>query len=278
MQGSDRCRSAGSRRMAASPVSRRFAWRLALLWIVTLAAGLKIQVSAANEYRISHCLMGCPQGAPADNHLLLRSIYALSYNTVRKSADWVAYRVSADTVGIASSLSREPVADGYGPETLRVEDFAAAGELNMVRAQYVPLVSFAGTPYWREVNYLSNAVARTSSLSQGAWYGLDWAVRNLVNREGELYVLTGPVYDPDGVAVSLPTETPHRVPDGFFKLIANREGAIAAFRFDQQTPVGVHHCERRATLEELQQATGLRFFPQLSSPPQASLYAKLGCQ
>lgn len=260
------------------PVRFAAALRRLLSGTLVLAALAAAQPSAANEYRISHCLLGCPQGAPAGNHLMLRSIYALSYNIDNKSADWVAYRVSADSVGIASSLSREPIADGYGLETLSVQDFSAADALQMVRAQYVPLVSFAGTPYWREVNYLSNAVARTSSLSQGAWYGLDWAVRNLVNREGELYVLTGPIYNPIGNAVTLPTATSHRVPDGFFKVIANRDAAIAAFRFDQQTAVGVHHCDRRATLEELQQATGLRFFPQMSAPSQDSLYAALGCQ
>ena len=262
--------------------ARRIASGLAgvSLWAVVLVAGTAGSPASGNEYLISHCLMGCPEGAPASNHLLIRSIYALSYNINHKSADWVAYRVSAATVGIASSLSRQPLTDGYGLDTLTAADFAAVDELNMVRAQYVPLVSFAGTPYWSEVNFLSNAVARTASLSQGAWYGLDWAVRNLVNREGELYVLTGPIYK-DGVeALTLPTATPHRVPDGFFKLIANREGEVAAFRFDQDTSVGVHHCERRAQVGELEQETGLRFFPQRparAGQSSAGLFAALGC-
>ena len=52
-----------------------------------------------------------------------------------------------------------------------------------------------GTPFWRDVNYLTNSVARTASLSQGAWYGLDWSIRNYVNRQGEVYVVTGPIFD-----------------------------------------------------------------------------------
>lgn len=180
-------------------------------------------------------------------------------------------------MGVASSLSREPLDDGYGLDTLTASDFAGAQALGIVRAQYVPLVSFAGTPYWNDVNYLSNAVARTNSLSQGAWYGLDWAVRNLVNRQGEVYVLTGPIYRQGSDALTLPISTSHRVPDGFFKLVANRDGQVAAFHFDQQTSVGVHHCERRTTLEQLQQETGLRFFPRLTDQPAGSLYEALGC-
>ncbi|MFN3164189.1 MAG: DNA/RNA non-specific endonuclease [Pseudohongiellaceae bacterium] len=256
---------------------KAFTSGLAHAGLLSLVVGLAASTVNANEYRISHCLMGCPQGASASNHLLIRPIYTLSYNPDHKSADWVAYRVSADTVGVASSLSREPLDDGYGLDTLTASDFAGAQALGMVRAQYVPLVSFAGTPYWNDVNYLSNAVARTNSLSQGAWYGLDWAVRNLVNRQGEVYVLTGPIYRQGSDALTLPISTSHRVPDGFFKLVANRDGQVAAFRFDQQTSVGVHHCERRTTLEQLQQETGLRFFPRLTDQPAGSLYEALGC-
>lgn len=232
---------------------------------------------AAQEYRITHCLQGCPLGAAAENHLVLRPIYALSYNTETKSADWVAYRVTAQTVGIASSLPRRPVTDNYVGDTLTDADFATAQDLNMVLAQYAPLVSFAGTPYWNDVNYLTNAVARSSNLSRGAWNGLDWAVRNLVNRTAEVYVLTGPLYEPEGEAVTLPVDTSHRIPDGFYKIIVTGAGEMAAFRFQQDTSVGIHHCNLRSTIQELEAETGLEFFPERNRPLTDSLYSSLGC-
>ena len=70
-------------------------------------------LSSAQSYKIRHCYNGCPQGTSEENHLIIRSIYALSYNTLTKSADWVSYKVSADSIGIASSLSRAAVRDGY---------------------------------------------------------------------------------------------------------------------------------------------------------------------
>ena len=171
--------------------SNRF---LALCLLGLLLWGV-IPPTQAQDLRIVHCFAGCPIGADEDNHLILRSIYALSYNTEIKTAEWAAYQVTAGSVGIASSLSRQPVADNYVADTLSVEDFAQAEEIGLLRAQYVPLVNFAGTPYWQEVNYLTNAVARSNSLSQGAWYGLEWATRNLVNRQQVLFVLTGPIFN-----------------------------------------------------------------------------------
>lgn len=245
---------------------------VAIAWILLGASHLRAQ-----EYRVTHCLLGCPQGVSEANHLVIRAIYALSYNTDRKSADWVAYQVTADTVGIASSLSRQSVRDDFVSETLSDADFATAETLNMDRAQYAPLVSFAGTPYWNDVNYLTNAVARSSSLSRGAWNGLDWAVRNLVNREGEVYVVTGPIFKADVDAVTLPIATPHRIPDGFFKIVLTTDDKVAAFRFEQNTSVGIHHCNLRASIAELEAETGLTFFPEKTRPLSESLYSSLGC-
>ena len=233
--------------------------------------------SGAQDYLIGHCYQGCPLGANTDNHLIIRPIYALSYNTERKSADWVAYTVSAGSIGIASSLSRQVIADNFVSDTLVEEDFTDSESLGLVRTRYVPLVDFAATPYWEDVNYLSNSVARSSGLNQGAWYGLDWAIRNLVNREGEVYVLAGPVYKPEPEVESLLTDTPHRVPDAFFKIVITASGLGAAFIFDQDSPVHVHHCEMRATVDEVERATGLRLFPDQSRPIAGPAYAGLGC-
>ncbi len=65
------------------------------------------------------------------------------------------------------------MADDSAINMLTEEDFPANENSRYVRAEYVSLVSFAATPYWNEVNYLSNSVARSKSLSERAWSGLD---------------------------------------------------------------------------------------------------------
>lgn len=238
---------------------------------------LVLPFSQAADYRIGLCYRGCPVGANPDNPLILRPIYALSFNLDYKSADWVAYKVSAGTIGIASSLARTVVADNFVPDTLDNDDFMELDGTGLVRSLYVPMVNFAGTPYWQDVNFTTNIVARSSALNQGAWYGLEWAIRNLVNREDLVYVVTGPIYRATPVAPQLLTSKPHRVPDGFFKIVVTEGGQVSAFIFDQEVPVYVHHCDLRSSIEEIEAATGLRFFPEADRTDFTVLDSSLGC-
>ncbi|MDB9968417.1 DNA/RNA non-specific endonuclease [Gammaproteobacteria bacterium] len=248
--------------------------RIAALGVLLIASMSQIQ---AAELRIAHCLYGCPKGSSSENHLILRPIYALSYNTRNKVADWAAYRVTSGSIGIASSLSRAVMIDDFVEETLSAGDFVNAEEAGFTRAQLVPLVNFAGTPYWNEVNYMSNAVARSQNLSLGAWYGLEWSIRNLVNREREVYVLTGPIFRDSPVVASLETQTQHRVPDAFFKVVVSADNRATAFIFDQDLPVHVHHCDTRAAIDEIETATGLEFFPENPRLVLGLLDTNLGC-
>ena len=258
----------------AFPTGVLYLSRIAAVAVLLIAS---LSQSQAAELRIAHCLYGCPAGSSPENHLILRPIYALSYNTRNKVADWAAYRVTSGSIGIASSLSRAVMIDDFVEETLSAADFINAEEAGLSRAQLVPLVNFAGTPYWNDVNYMSNAVARSRNLSLGAWYGLEWSIRNLVNREREVYVLTGPIFRDTPVASSLQTQTQHRVPDAFFKIVVSADNRVTAFIFDQDLPVHVHHCDTTATIDEIETATGLDFFPENPRLVLGSLDTSLGC-
>ena len=256
-----------------NPSRSKMSCLLVSVFLLLWAAAAQSQV-----YRIQHCYLGCPLGADPDNPLLLRSIYALSYNTHFKSAQWVAYEVDAGAIGVASSLSRDPLSDDAVAETLQASDFSTAAESGYLRAQYVPLVSFAATPYWREVNYLTNIVARSNSLSQGAWYGLDWAIRNLVNRAGPVFVVTGPIFHTDAEPRQLMINTPHRIPDAFFKVVVDSSNRAAAFVLPQATAVHVHHCELTSSIAQVERLTGLDLFPEGSQDFDMSLSQLLGCR
>ena len=232
---------------------------------------------SASELRVGLCHLGCPQGTNPTSELILRPIYALSYNTETKSADWVVYKVTADSIGIASSLSRTLVPDNFISNTLDSSDFQNLEGTGLIRSQYVSLVNFAGTPYWNDINYTTNVVARSSALNQGAWYGLEWAIRNLVNREEAVFIVTGPVYHEEPQSPQLRTDKPHRVPDAFFKIVMTESGQATAFMLEQNVPVHVHHCEMRVTIAELEAVTGLDFFPEAGTRQFTALDSSLGC-
>lgn len=241
------------------------------------AAILSIGSSYGSEYRVELCYLGCPAGASSDSDIILRPIYALAYNTQYKSADWVVYKVTADSIGIASSLSRDPVPDNYISDTLDSADFADLEGTGLVRSQYVPMVNFAGTPYWSDINYATNVVARSGALNQGAWYGLDWAIRNLVNKEEAVFVITGPVYRSAPVVAQLNTLKSHRVPDAFFKIVVTESGFATGFLLGQEIPVHVHHCDLRVPITDLEKLTNLDFLPEAGSRQFDPLDSGLGC-
>lgn len=225
-----------------------------------------------------HCLFGCPVGAPANDDLIVREIYTLASNPLTKLADWVAYRITPQT--IAKSKDRIWAADPWlaPEETLRPEDYdGASGLLLIDRGHQAPLAAFSGTPTWIDTDILSNITPQATALNQGSWKELEGKETLLSVREnGEIFVLTGPLFE--RLMKGLPAVSGlHRVPSGYWKIIATRDGRMTAFVFDQQTPRDADYCRMRVPIDEVVLRSRLRFFPGPSTPAWRPLDADLGC-
>ncbi len=260
--------------------------QLAIALGVLVLAGL--QALSAQEVYSRHCLAGCPEGFPDRNELVIRDIYVLRNNPETKFADWVAYRVTAETIG--PSQIRVWRADPWLPasSTLEPDDYRGANAaLRTDRGHQAPLASFAGTAHWRDTNYLSNITPQSSALNQGPWVRLETAVRNLAQQAAvdSVYVMTGPLYERQ--MPSLPeADEPHRIPSGYWKIVATQNGSsitTAAFVFDQDTPRNADMCSHVATVDAVEQRSGLDFFRALPDAAEtaleraSSLTNELGC-
>ena len=238
-------------------------------------------IGSSHEIHIVHCLKGCPTGTPASNDLIVREIYALSSNDATKFADWVAYRVTSETMGTSKSLNRDWESDPLldDDETLEPDDYKSAfRDLKTDRGHQAPLASFAGTVFWRSTNILSNITPQKSALNQGAWVDLESAIRNAAYERRMVYVITGPLYDPEENQMLLPeSDEPHTVPTGYWKVIATKSGAVTAFIFDQDTPRDADYCDHIELLTEVEQQSGLDLFPRVSGWPTSDLNSLLGC-
>lgn len=242
---------------------------------VATATGAMAQQSEVHTF---HCLNGCPVGAPATNDLVVREIYTLSSNDLTKLADWVAYRVTRESIG--QSGDREWRADPWLSidETLRPSDYdAASGTLHVDRGHQAPLASFSGTPSAGDTNLLSNITPQSSALNQGPWVRLEDQERALAQRLGvPVYVLTGPLFE--RMMRPLPgTAAVHRVPSGYWKVVALADGRATAFVFDQADARRRDHCSARVSLAYAQVRARLFLFPGATTPP-TPLDAELGCQ
>ena len=65
---------------------------------------------------VAHCMADCPSGAPPNNEVVVHQLYAASVNSDSGLADWVAYRILGESVGVASLLPRQWKQDQLLPD------------------------------------------------------------------------------------------------------------------------------------------------------------------
>lgn len=247
--------------------------------LVSLGAALFATAghAADGELHTFHCLYGCPLGAPATNDTVVREIYTLSSNDLTKMADWVAYRVSPETIAASTGVRNyrvDPVLDPS--ETLSENHYTnAPGQLHIDHGHQAPLAAFSGTPHWDDTNFNSNMTPQASALNQGPWQRLEGKERELGATQ-RVYVITGPLFErfmrPMPAAPEL-----HRVPSGYWKIIALADGRMSSFIMDQNTARNADYCTLRTPLPHLQLRSRLMFFPMRGSTALGSLDNELGC-
>jgi len=264
-------------------------------WVSGFALILVSTFSEAQYIHISHCMFSCPQ-SDADNDLIVRHLYAAEINTKNGLADWVAYRVLRNSVGIASLLPRRWDQDSllseaqaietvsnpsilYQPDLsnaqdrdYRVNEFLFNSE---DRGRLAPMTSFSNTPYWSELNYLSNMAPLPSDLRLGSWSRLDQAINELVATIGTLYVISGPLYErKNGANIN---EEVIEFPKQYFKVIATPQ-AYASFVFPSDLPIHAEFCAQISSIDQIQQRSGLLFFPRLEEELSPELFEDLRCK
>ncbi len=241
-------------------------------------------------------MAGCPEALAANNEIVVRHLYVADINADNGLADWVAYRVLHDSVGVASLLPRWWQQDELLPTASALEtelnqpmfdqpDLSDAQDrdyrVNEVvftsedRGRLAPITSFADTPFWEELNNLSNMAPLPSDLRSGAWSRLEQAINELSAEHGQLYVISGPLYEVSG---QLNTRTSSgNLPSSFFKLVAT-DTDYAAFVFADDLPIHADHCDHIASVAAIQDSSGLTLFPELEDELSPGLFPGLRCQ
>lgn len=265
----------------------------------SLLSLIVIASAQAQTVHISHCMAGCPldssEMALDNNEIVVRQLFVASIDLDRGLADWQAYRVLAGSVGVASLLPRawyednlvtrtagqaetadeqlqfvQPVSSDAEERSYQLSEIV---QVSGDQGRLVPMTSFAGTPYWEELNYLSNMAPLPYDLRVGSWSRLDQAINALADRIGEVYVVSGPIFGtqpvPDNEAIPKP--------DAYFKVVTAGD-AIAAFVFENDLQQHASFCQQRSTLDAVQDATRLNLYPQRERDFDATLHEGLGCE
>lgn len=187
---------------------------------LVVAAVFLLVSTLANANPLDACREHVKYGAPSTQPVLLcRLAYVLSHNSSHKVPDWVAYRLTREQL-LAGNVPRSddfrPDVDLESGERSELKDYKNSG---FDRGHMAP----AGAMKWSERAMsesflLSNMAPQVGAgFNRGIWKSLEEKVRVWAVARGELYVVTGPIYDSANLSTIGTNQV--TVPTHFYKVI-----------------------------------------------------------
>ena len=201
--------------------------------------------------------------------------YTLSYNEEYEVPQWVAYELTREEV-VTQSVERkdnfrEDKAVSTGSATLN--DYKKSG---YDRGHMAPAADFRWSfDAMNDTFYLSNMCPQTHAFNAGIWSDLEEAVRSIAYEDECIYVVTGPVLT-DGPYETI-GENKVAVPNYFYKVILDYSApTVKAIGFimpheNSKEPLSYF----AVTVDEVENMTGLDFFPLLPDDEEEKLESSL---
>jgi len=232
---------------------------LIILLTLVLAAG---PVLAAPTACPQHFYAGQPPEVLntrllAGTRTLCFRAFAVLHSATTRTVLYSAEHLTRDTIAAARGLPRdsefhpEPaLPDG---ERAELQDYARSG---FDRGHMAPSGDMPDEDAQQESFSLANMVPQAPKLNRGIWEGIESAVRKLAEREGDIYVVTGPIFQ----GAELQRIGNVVVPSHTFKAVMSvRRGLAAAYvaKNVDSAPWAVINMAQLADL------TGLNVFPAL---------------
>ena len=182
--------------------------------------------------------------------------FAVMHSGVSRTPLWSAEHLTRSSLAQAREVKRKDAfhAEEALPADLRAElsDYAHSG---YDRGHMSPAADMPTEESQQQSFSLANIVPQTSEHNQILWSAIEGATRHLVNQRGELFVITGPVFEGDRIAringrVFIPTHIFKAVYDPFKK-----EGAAWL------SPNLAGDAYEIVSLSELEKRIGISLFP-----------------
>ena len=184
--------------------------------------------------------------------------FSVMHSGVSKTPLWAAEHLTRDRLKAAREVPRDD--SFHAEETLppkhgaELADYARSG---YDRGHMAPAADMPTRQAQHESFSLANVVPQNRRNNQQLWAAIEGATRHLVNQRGELYVLTGPIFEGDQIKringrVFVPTHVFKAVVDP-----AANEGAAWLAPNDDSGDYQV------IPIAELERKTGINLFPKL---------------
>jgi endonuclease G len=246
---------------------------MTIQWITTALISIMLLVTTANAEKTS-----CPehfaggqapdlvnQKLAAKTRDICYSGFALKHSGVTRTPLYSAEHLTLDRLAQAKGMKRNSkfYPDPHIPPSERAElrNYARSG---YDRGHVAPSADMYDVQSQQECFSLANMVPQDPKNNRGEWEGIESGVRKLTRERGDLYVVTGPIYQGVNIlriggAVMVPTQLykaiydPARQEAGAY-LVDNAPGA---------KPV-------RVSIVDLEKITGISLFPAVSDQAKAN--------
>lgn len=234
------------------------------------------------------CLHGAPANAPTNPpvSIVVNHGYALGYSPDRGQPLWAAYQVAAAVRDLDFERPEFFYDDPRLPEGWRIgtKGYGRLDGKTYDRGHMVP--NFAiNTQFGRvaqfETFFMSNILPQRSTMNRGIWKNLEHGiVKAYAPMRKHVWVLTGPVFAPNPPVIMRPNGKAVPVPEAMFLIIADPERYpfddadnlnILALLIPQEIATTKPENAPVSTLSEIEEKTGLTFFPRLSARDKAKL-------
>jgi endonuclease G len=199
-----------------------------------------------------------PNVSVTETRELCFSEFAILHSDVDRTPLWAAERLTKVRIEEARTQRRRNAfhAEHRLPPEARaeLEDYARSG---FDRGHMAPSGDMPDPESQRESFSLANMIPQDPGNNRGIWASLEMAVRDLAAESGEIFVVTGPIFEGERTGklndrVSIPSE--------IFKAVYTPGRGAAVYL----TKNGPNSTWRTISLEELRKLSGIDAFPSLS--------------
>jgi endonuclease G len=166
-----------------------------------------------------HTELGVPfDKDTADDYIIIRYQYVLSYNKNTGTPNWVAWNLNDDWYGDVPRYKGSFITDTSLPDgfyRVRHSNYTNSGydRGHMVRSEERTKTATDN----KSTFILTNIIPQTPDLNRGVWLKFEYFCEDLCKEDNkELYVVSGPIFHSDS---TLKGENKVRVPDSCFKIV-----------------------------------------------------------
>lgn len=197
----------------------------------------------------------------SSGEVIKHKFYTLSYIEEHEQAEWVAYKLTRESLR-KQRVKREKrfrQDDLVSTLSAKHNDYSHSG---YTRGHLAPAGDMAfNKDAMRESFYMSNMSPQIKEFNGGIWRELEENVRQWALKDDELYIITGPVLNHNGIIKQIGYNKVS-VPKQFFKIILDlkkpQQKAIAFLMPNKKSVAPIK--DYVVSIDEIEELTGLDFF------------------